>query len=242
MGALSRVLAVVLGGVLFLSLASAAGARTPHVSLKTSYKSVCGKSRPGVMHCDAAVAVGQSGKPIRSAAAFGFSPSDLQSAYGLTAAAATRGGDQTIAIVDAFDSPRAEADLAVYRAHFGLSPCTTRERLLPQGRPERRHELPGSGPGWAQEIALDLDMASAMCPNCKILLVEASSPSATNLATAVHTAASLGATPISNSYGGPEFPVETYVRAVLQPPRRGRDRQQRRRRLRRASTRPRRRT
>jgi hypothetical protein len=217
-GAFSRVFAVVLGGVLFLSLASAAGARTPHVSLKTSYKPVCGKPRPGVMHCDAAVAVGQSGKPIRSAAAFGFSPSDLQSAYGLTAAAATRGGDQTIAIVDAFDSPRAEGDLAVYRARFGLSPCTSANGCFRKIDQNGGTSYPGADQSWAQEIALDLDMASAMCPHCKLLLVEASSPSATNLATAVRTAANLGATQISNSYGGPEFPVETYFEQYYNHP------------------------
>ena len=68
---------------------------------------------------------------------------------------------------------------------------------------------PTKNGGWAQEISLDLDMASAICPNCKILLVEASSSSMANLAAAEDTAARLGATVISNSYGGSEFSGET---------------------------------
>jgi Subtilase family len=46
--------------------------------------------------------------------------------------------------------------------------------------------------------------------------VEASSASAASLATAANTAAALGATQISNSYGGPEFPSETYFEQYYQ--------------------------
>src|SRR6185369_14902861 len=42
------------------------------------------------------------------------------------------------------------------------------------------------------------------CPKCKILLVEANSASMSDLGAAVNTAAALGATVISNSYGGSE--------------------------------------
>jgi subtilase family serine protease len=58
--------------------------------------------------------------------------------------------------------------------------------------------------GWARESALDLDMASAMCPNCQIWLVEADTNSFRHLAKAVQKAAELGAHVISNSYGGGE--------------------------------------
>jgi subtilase family serine protease len=76
------------------------------------------------------------------------------------------------------------------------------ERLLPQGRPEWRQQLP------AEEISLDLDMVSAVCPNCHILLVEANNNSFTNLSAAVDEAAALGAKEISNSYGGSEYSGE----------------------------------
>src|ERR1700676_5180126 len=51
----------------------------------------------------------------------GFHPADLQAAYSLP----TQNAGQVVAIVDAFDSPTAESDLAVYRSAFGLPPCTT---------------------------------------------------------------------------------------------------------------------
>jgi subtilase family protein len=204
-----RVCAAVLGGVLLLSLAAAASARAPRPALDHSYKQVCKQAKPGFMHCNAEVAV-RSHKAFAAASGFGYGPADLQKAYGMTSAAATRGGDQTIAIIDAYDAPRAEADLAVYRAKYGLPPCASANGCFRKVDQNGGASFPQTERSWAQEIALDLDMASAMCPHCKLLLVEASSASAASLATAANTAAALGATQISNSYGGPEFPSETY--------------------------------
>src|SRR5439155_18562936 len=68
---------------------------------------------------------------------------------------------------------------------------------------------PVANTGWAEEISLDLDMVSAICPDCRILLVEASSNSLGNLLIAENTAASLGAAVISNSWGASEFSAET---------------------------------
>jgi Subtilase family len=206
-----RVCAAVLGGVLLLSMAAAANARGHAPALDRDYKPVCKQAKPGFMHCNAEVAV-RSDKPvaIKAASGFGYGPADLQKAYGMTSAAATKGGDQTIAIIDAYDAPRAEADLAVYRAKYGLPPCTSANGCFRKVDQNGGQSFPQTERSWAQEIALDLDMASAMCPHCKLLLVEASSASAASLATAANTAAALGATQISNSYGGPEFPSETY--------------------------------
>jgi subtilase family serine protease len=52
-------------------------------------------------------------------------------------------------------------------------------------------------------------MVSAVCPNCKIVLVEASSASFANLGTAENTAARL-ANVISNSYGGSDASDASY--------------------------------
>jgi hypothetical protein len=208
----------VLGGVLLLFVAAAASARVPSAAFDTSYKSVCKTAKPGFMSCNAEVAVGPSGQVVKSSASFGFGPADLQKAYGMTAAAATRGGDQTIAIVDAYDAPRAEADLAVYRAKYGLPSCTTANGCFRKVDQNGGTNYPPPHGAWAQEAALDLDMASAMCPHCRLLLVEAGSASAASLATAANTAAALGATQISNSYGGPEFPTETYFEPYYQHP------------------------
>ena len=63
---------------------------------------------------------------------------------------------------------------------------------------------PRNNTGWDEEQALDLDMVSAMCPSCHIILVQASSTSSSDLGKAVNTAVNLGAKAVSNSYGGGE--------------------------------------
>jgi subtilase family serine protease len=140
----------------------------------------------------------------------GYGPSDLRSAYALPST--TAGGGQTVAIVDAYNDPSAASDLATYRSHFGLSSCTTSGtnpclRIVSQTGSTR---LPSSNGGWAEEESLDLDMVSAVCPNCHILLVEASSASFGNLGAAVAEAARLGANEISNSYGGSDASDSSY--------------------------------
>ncbi|KOV77794.1 peptidase S8 [Streptomyces sp. NRRL WC-3618] len=140
-----------------------------------------------------------------SATPTGYGPSDLQSAYGLTSAAASNGTGRTIAIVDAYDDPNAESDLAAYRSHYGLPACTTANGCFKKvGQTGSTTSLPSADSGWAGEISLDVDMASAICPNCNILLVEAKSASMANLGTAVNRAVTLGAKYVSNSYGGSE--------------------------------------
>ena len=108
-------------------------------------------------------------------------------------------------MVDAYGYTNAEADLAVYRAQYGLPACTTANGCFGKYNESGiEASYPAQNTGWAQETALDLDMVSAMCPNCKIILVEANSASFADLAAAENTAASLGAHVISNSYGGGE--------------------------------------
>jgi subtilase family serine protease len=131
----------------------------------------------------------------------GYGPADLRGAYNLTAPGSA---GQTIAIVDAQDDPTAEADLATYRANYGLPACTTANGCFRKVDQRGGTAYPAVDAGWALEISLDLDMASAICPNCHILLVEADSASFGNLGAAVDRAATLGASTISNSYGGSE--------------------------------------
>jgi subtilase family serine protease len=130
---------------------------------------------------------------------------DLRAAYALTGSGSSA---QTIAIVDAYDDPNAEADMNVYRAQFGIAPCTTANGCFRKRDQNGGTSYPKADGGWAEEISLDLDMASAICPGCNILLVEASSNSFANLAASVDRAALLGATVISNSYGGGEYSGE----------------------------------
>jgi subtilase family serine protease len=146
-----------------------------------------------------------SGSPHLSADAGGppgYHPADLISAYKLTA---TNGSGQTVAIVDAFDNPKAEADLAVYRSSFGLPACTTANKCFKKvNQNGLAAPLPAANKQWGVEISLDLDMVSAICSRCHLLLVEATNATFTNLGAAVNRAALMHATEISNSYGGPE--------------------------------------
>ncbi|HYT40138.1 MAG TPA: S8 family serine peptidase, partial [Acidimicrobiia bacterium] len=94
-------------------------------------------------------------------------------------------------------------------AQFGLPACTTDNGCFRKVDQRGGSAYPRGDVGWGQEIALDLDMVSAVCPACNILLVEADSNSFANLTAAVDRAATMGATVISNSYGGSEFSTET---------------------------------
>jgi len=170
----------------------------------TRFVQVCGAASPGHARC-LAIRVDAAG--LTPSAPGGYGPSDLQSAYKLPSA--TAGSGQTVAIVDAFNDPKAESDLGVYRSTFGLSPCTTANGCFRKVNQSGGTTYPLSDIGWSQEISLDLDMVSAICPKCHILLVEANDNSFNNLGNAVNEAVKLQANEVSNSYGGSEFSSET---------------------------------
>ena len=152
---------------------------------------------PSAAHCLAKF------RSVRGFAPDGYSPADLRDAYKLPA---TGGAGRTIAIVDAYDNPNAEADLAVYRQQFGLPDCTTANGCFRKLNEDGEADQPPlASPNWGVEISLDLDAASAACPNCDILLVEADDDSLDNLGLAVDQAVKSGATVVSNSYGAQEF-------------------------------------
>src|SRR5205823_4109419 len=105
---------------------------------------------------------------------------------------------QTIAIVDAFDNPDAEKDLATYREANGLPACDEDFPCFRKVDQRGGTDYPPPDPGWGLEIDLDLQMASAACPNCQILLVEADDNFFDNLGAAVDEAVKLGADVVSN--------------------------------------------
>jgi hypothetical protein len=123
-----------------------------------------------------------------------------------------------VAIVDAYDDPNVESDLATYRSRYGIPPCTTGDGCFRKVNQSGGTSYPSPNAGWAVEISLDVEMVSAACPNCHVLLVEASTNSDSNLFAAENEAAALGATEISNSWGGEEFSGETSDDAYFHHP------------------------
>lgn len=149
-------------------------------------------------------AVPQSTTPPAGA----LTPAQLKNAYKLTG---TSSGGRTVAIVDAYGYPSLENDLATYRSYFGLPACTKANGCLKIVDQNGGTSLPRFDSGWAGEQALDVDAVSAACPDCKILVVQAKTPSFANLGTAVVTASKqAGVVAISNSYGGSDAADTTY--------------------------------
>jgi subtilase family serine protease len=208
-----------------LALSLSAVAQPVERSGQVYHKAVCGPpSAPRQVRCHAHIVTDAKGEPISDAttsgAPRGYGPADLASAYAVTA---TGDPSMVIAIVDAFGYSTAEAYLAVYRAKFGLPPCTTDNGCF---RKINQSGVEGSYPpdnlSWDREQALDLDMVSAICPACSILLVEANSQKLADIATAVNTAAAYAwpggsVRAISNSYGGVERGSTPYDFAYKHP-------------------------
>ena len=143
----------------------------------------------------AAVAAAQSPPPPGT-------PAYLQQAYDLGYLSGGAGSGVTVAVVAAYDDPNAEADLAVYRSTFSLPPCTTANGCFRKVDQNGAGSYPAVDGAWEREISLDLDSVSALCPRCRILLVEANSDSFNDLGAAQRQAAQSGASEISDSWGG----------------------------------------
>jgi hypothetical protein len=212
-GAPLRLLACLLAAATVSLIASTAA---PAYSTKHS----CSQPRPGRAACLAMrLLIGSAGATpqarrhgrARGAAKEhskpfpGFlTPELLHEAYELPEETA-EGATQTIALVDAFDDPTAESDLAVYDKQFGLPACTSENGCFTKvNQKGEAGPLPKVEGGWATEISIDVQMAHAICQSCHILLVETKSEQFSDLGAGVNAAAKLGATEISNSYGGTE--------------------------------------
>jgi hypothetical protein len=186
---------------------SATAASADPLAGTASFVRLCSDPSPGDLACFALRRTGPALATIPAgvdpaAAVSGYGPTDIESAYNLPS---NLGSGKTVAIVDAQDNPDAESDLATYRSQFGLPACTTANGCFRKiNQNGATSPLPSPNTGWGGEIALDLEMVSATCPLCKILLVEANSASDANLGTAVNQAVAQGAVAVSNSYGGSE--------------------------------------
>jgi hypothetical protein len=201
--------------------ASRASAQPAHnATAATHYavtKRVCNAApKPGFAACDAVRLVRTSkttpgARPYVATAgldlgpAGGYTPADLATGYGFDPSA-TPATPQTIGIVDAYDDPNIVADLDAFDLQYDLAPETLTS-FVKVGQTGSTTVLPRADTtGWSDEEALDVETARGVCNQCNIVLVEASSPADANLAASVKEAVALGATEVSNSYGGPENP------------------------------------
>ncbi|MEU6146345.1 putative Ig domain-containing protein [Streptomyces sp. NPDC047081] len=177
---------------------------------KVPTKHLCATAAPGQAACFAQRRTDikqRLASAVAAAAPSGLSPANLHSAYNLPS---TGGSGLTVAVVDAYNDPNAESDLATYRSQYGLSSCTKANGCFKQvSQTGSTTSLPSNDTGWAGEEALDIDMVSAVCPNCNIILVEANSATDSDLGTAENEAVALGAKFVSNSWGGDESSSQT---------------------------------
>jgi PKD repeat protein len=230
------VLVAVCCGVFYLVAVSSALATSRLAFRGTRYAKVshaCSMPKPRSATCLALVrvpvssaAAGEAGvEPytagdgaLESGPVGGLTPAELATAYGFEPTAG--GAGQTLAIIDAYDDPNIESDLAAFDDQYGIAACTKAngcfEKVSQTGSTSSLPEADTSG--WSVEISLDVEVAHSTCPKCKILLVEAKTPSFKNLATAVEEAVAMKATEISNSYGGPENELGTAEKSAYNHP------------------------
>lgn len=169
-------------------------------------RKVCTTNPPaGTARCNAIILTDGSGiTPLSTGAPQGYGPANFRAAYSARTASATK-----VAVVAAYDAPTITSDLATYSKTFGLPilpSCSSASQL---GCFEKLNQrggtaYPATNGSWAVEASLDVESVHGMCPGCRISLIEAASPSMSNLTASVEEATANGAKVISNSYGGAE--------------------------------------
>ena len=242
---LAGALALAVVGLVGLAVSPSASASSTHTAAKTAEtasktlpageRQVCPTpTSPGVMACLSVIKSGtRAAFQPDLVNPFAYRPVDLQKAYNLVAASKGRGKGMTVAIVDGGDDPDAARNLAAYRKEWGLPACNTATGagcVVKVNQNGKASPLPIADPtgSWEVEESLDLDMVSAICPNCRILLVEASfdpanipeqyNPGIAQFSAAENSAVALGAKFVSNSWGGPEsFADQAYNPAFRHP-------------------------
>jgi subtilase family serine protease len=205
-----RRFAIAIGAIGMLAAVPAVqAAATPAAHAPATHAArVCPRSTSATrFECFAMVKTDASGRPLVSpnASPTGYGPDQFHTGYNLPTTAAT---DQTVAIVDAFSNPDVMKDLRQYDLQYGLptfpkcSQTVTTSCIDIVNQQGKKSPLPRGDTGWGLEISLDVQTVHAICQNCRIELVEATSNSNANLAAGVNTAANkLHANAISNSYG-----------------------------------------
>lgn len=193
---------LLLGATVFFALVILVGSGAPALAAPPAFVHVCpGPAGPDNARCHSIV------RPQAGGAPTGLAPATIKSAYGFSTSL-TAGAGKTIAIVDAYDDPSAESDLGVFSAKYNLPACTTANGCFKKVNQSGGSVYPRSNAGWALEISLDVQWAHAIAPGAKILLIEATTNSFSNLL-AAEDYARTHAQYVSNSWGGSEFSGES---------------------------------
>lgn len=183
-------------------------------------RAVCSRPSATRAACFARVLTSSSGVVVPDAAPEGYSPSQLRSAYRVSGAGST----STVAVVDAYGDSRAKSDLDVYSKTFNLPVLPSCASLSQRSCFEKLdqtggHSYPANNSGWALETALDIEAVHAICPDCRLELIQAKTASMASLMAAVDTAVATGADVVSMSWGGTESSSETREDAHFNLPR-----------------------
>ena len=145
----------------------------------------------------------------------GYAPADLQSMYGVTPVMLPT--DATVGIVDVGRDPNVESELATYRSHFDLPSCTKANGCFTEYVADGS-TVPTANSGWVGEITLDVEAVSAVCPTCRIALMDASDASYKAIFAAISTLADQGVQYISMSFGMGEWSGESHYNATFTRP------------------------
>jgi subtilase family serine protease len=160
----------------------------------TAHASCDGPRGGGLFQCDLLIYDKPAGANPNEIS--GLTAADLEKAYKLPSS--KKGKGQIVAIVDAYDNPDVASDLAAYRTEFNLGTAN----FTKYNQKGEQKDYPVANSSWAPEIDLDAQMVSASCPQCTIYLIEAKNNDGNNLYAAEKEAVKLGATIVTNSWGG----------------------------------------
>jgi hypothetical protein len=229
--------ALVTAGLLaFPAIAGAASGGTPAARTDAAEAGVgatpasCSQSTgPQIAHCYLSVEPAQQlalALPSTTKAALckanksaGWTACNLESAYGIKKDITADGNGNLVAVIEAYDDPTAASDLATYRTANKLPACTTSSGCFEKvNQTGQTSNYPSPDSGWASEASLDMQMVSAICPLCHILVVEANSSGFGDLAAAENEAVALGARVVSNSWGSGEYDGESGYDSNLEHP------------------------
>lgn len=171
-GAVALAMPMLLGGAVPASAAIVSHAMTPAVGSSVRYEYAGSAEDFGQIHFGCQLRSRDPNFPR----AFCYGPDQIRAAYDIQSVldGGTTGADQTIVIVDAFQSPTIQKDLAAFDAIWNIPAPPSFNIIAPDGLTPFDVTSPNQV-GWSAEISLDVEWAHAVAPGANIDLVLAKS-------------------------------------------------------------------